>query len=47
MKTFGFILMIAGGIMVMATFGGGISYAVGFWGFVAIIAGYLIERETH
>lgn len=47
MQTFGIILCIVGGIMVLATFEGGGSYAIGFWGLVAIIEGYFIEREGH
>ena len=35
MQKFGYILMIARGIMVRGTLEGGGSYAIGFWGFVA------------
>ena len=46
MQKFGFILMIAGGAMVMATIEGG-GFAVGFFGFIVAIIGYFIEKEGH
>jgi hypothetical protein len=45
MQAFGLILCIVGGIMVMGTLEGGGSYAIGFWGFIFIAAGLLIEKN--
>lgn len=39
--------MLVGMGMVMATVEGAGNYTIGFWGIVAIVAGYFIEREGH